>query len=129
MPTMDVVAEDSPLTSLPWSGGPTAGSGTGSTPEVSEQVELPAAPAAAAAADSEQLPESIILYTVQPGDHLWSIAEQEVTLRSGGAASDGVTDADVARYWSTLIDANRDRLVDPDNTDLILPGQVLVLPF
>ena len=62
---------------------------------------------------------------MQPGDHLWSIAEREVTLRIGS----DVTDAEVARYWFRLIEANRDRLVDPDDTDLILPGQELVLPF
>jgi nucleoid-associated protein YgaU len=31
-------------------------------------------------------------------------------------------------YWAQLVDANRDRLVDPDDPDLLLPGQVLVLP-
>jgi nucleoid-associated protein YgaU len=34
----------------------------------------------------------------------------------------------VGRYWRRLIDANRDRLVDPGNPDLLLPGQELVLP-
>ena len=61
---------------------------------------------------------------MQHGDHLWSIAEQVV-----GARTDGVIDARaVAAYWSALIDANRDRLVDAENPDLILAGQVFVLP-
>jgi hypothetical protein len=34
----------------------------------------------------------------------------------------------VGRYWRRLIDTNRDRLVDPGNPDLLVPGQELVLP-
>ena len=49
---------------------------------------------------------------VQPGDHLWSIAERT----SAG---------DVAAHWVALVEANRARLADPD---LVLPGQVLALP-
>lgn len=62
-------------------------------------------------------------YVVQRGDHLWSIAERAVSL-------DGMTaDASVVdRYWRALIDTNRDRLIDPGDPDLILPGQELELP-
>jgi nucleoid-associated protein YgaU len=34
----------------------------------------------------------------------------------------------VAPYWRAVIDANRDRLAVPGDPDLILPGQVIVLP-
>ena len=62
-------------------------------------------------------------WVVQPGDHFWSIAT--ATLRTHDAA---VTDDEVARYWRTLVDANRDRLVVPGNPDLVFAGQDLVLP-
>jgi nucleoid-associated protein YgaU len=35
---------------------------------------------------------------------------------------------EVARYWRRLVEANRDRLVDPGNPDLLRPGQTLTLP-
>ena len=34
----------------------------------------------------------------------------------------------MAAYWRRLIEANRGRLVDPDDPDLVLPGQRFVLP-
>jgi hypothetical protein len=61
--------------------------------------------------------------TVEVGDHLWAIAEAEV--RQHVAAP---TDRHVARHWRRVVAANRDRLVDPANPDLILPGQQVVLP-
>ncbi len=62
-------------------------------------------------------------WKVGPGDHLWSVAER--VLEEAGAPGD---DADVARYWLHLIEANLERLADPANPDLIFPGQVLALP-
>ncbi len=61
---------------------------------------------------------------VEPGDHLWGIAERRVSLRAGGEPPE----SDVRQYWQALIEANHDRLAEPGNPDLILPGQVLVLP-
>ncbi len=63
-------------------------------------------------------------YEVRPGDHLWALAAEVVGDSLGTAPSD----SDVARYWKSLMSANRDRLVDPTNFDLIYPGQVLRLP-
>jgi nucleoid-associated protein YgaU len=67
---------------------------------------------------------------VQSGEHFWSIAEQVVEQRGADANADVGADAeaDVESYWRALVAANRDRLVDPDDTDLLHPGQVLVLP-
>lgn len=62
--------------------------------------------------------------TVRPGDHLWSIAERHLAARDDRAP----TDDEVAAHWRRLIEVNRDRLVDPANPDLILPGQQFVLP-
>lgn len=53
---------------------------------------------------------------VAPGDSFWTIAEDEAGPRA------------VDAYWRALIEANRERLVDPSNPDLLLPGQVLQLP-
>ena len=62
-------------------------------------------------------------WTVAPGDHLWRIAEE--TLADHGAAP---SPDEVASYWRTLCETNHDRLVDPDNPDLIMPGQQIALP-
>lgn len=59
-------------------------------------------------------------HVVQPGDHFWSIAEQVVAERG--------LDTSVATYWNALVEANRQILIDPDNPDLLHPGQVLRLP-
>jgi hypothetical protein len=60
---------------------------------------------------------------VAAGDHLWGIAERTVAQRLGRTP----TDAEIAPYWSKLIDANRDRLATGD-PDLIFAGQVFRLP-
>lgn len=58
-------------------------------------------------------------WTVEQGDHLWSIAEARV----------GETDdLEIHDYWVRLVELNADRLVVPDDPDLILPGQELLLP-
>ncbi len=63
-------------------------------------------------------------WVAAPGDHLWHIAEAVLA----DAWSRPPTDAEVAPYWRSLVEANRDRLVDPDDPDLILPGQTFRLP-
>jgi nucleoid-associated protein YgaU len=61
--------------------------------------------------------------TVARGDHLWSISEGHLT----DAVGDTPTDAEIARYWRRVIDANRDRLRSGD-PDLIYPGETVRLP-
>lgn len=61
---------------------------------------------------------------VEAGDSFWSLAEAAVADASGAAPRE----SEVQRYWLRLIDANRDRLVVPDNPDLLFPAQRLVLP-
>ena len=62
-------------------------------------------------------------WTVAPGDSFWSIASDALH----GARGREPADADVLPYWQSLIAANRDILVVPDNADLLFPGQVVTL--
>lgn len=78
------------------------------------ELSTSAAPAAAVTASTA------LLYTVRPGDSFWSIAERHCAPTSAAA--------DLHRYWTTLVDLNRNRLIDPGNPDLISPGQELELP-
>ena len=55
-----------------------------------------------------------------PGDSFWSLAVD--------AVGDGARPVAVDDYWRRLIAANRARLVDPANPDLLYPGQVLAAP-
>ena len=64
-------------------------------------------------------------WTVERGDSFWSIAEE--TLQDHGRGGN-LSEEDIADYWRVLIAANEDRLVEPGNPDLILPGQELILP-
>ncbi|HET6953055.1 MAG TPA: LysM domain-containing protein [Acidimicrobiales bacterium] len=59
-------------------------------------------------------------WVVDPGDSFWSIAEDVVGREAGDRA--------IGRYWRALVDANRGRLVDPANPDLLVPGQELITP-
>jgi len=72
----------------------------------------PAATAVPAPPDAPAADEMVVV----PGDSFWSIAVDE----AGGR--------EVTTYWRALIEANRDRLVDPANPDLLYPDQVLRLP-
>ncbi len=64
-----------------------------------------------------------LTWTIQPGQHFWAVAER-VLERAWGRSP---TDAEVVPYWRDLIAANRGRLYDRNNPDLVFPGQVLVL--
>ena len=63
-------------------------------------------------------------WLVVPGESMWSIACDSLVETWGRP----VTDGEIGPYWRRLIELNRDRLIDPANPDLILPGQQFVLP-
>jgi LysM domain len=63
-------------------------------------------------------------WRVRPGDCFWTIAHSVLHTRLGRP----VADAEIVPYWRALIEANRARLRDPTNPDLIFPDQTLVLP-
>lgn len=63
-------------------------------------------------------------WLTEPGDHLWSIAAETIA----DELADDPTEDQITRYWLAVVEVNRDRLVDPANPDLILPGQEFVLP-
>ena len=80
----------------------------------------PSSPPRAVAPPAEGRGDEVV---VEPGDSFWSLAEETVAERMG--TTDERT---VATYWRSLVEANRERLVDRDNPDLLLPGQAVVLP-
>lgn len=61
---------------------------------------------------------------VQPGEHLWSIAEDTLADSLGREPAD----EEVAPRWQQIIDANRLQLVDPSNPGLVFAGQSIVIP-
>lgn len=100
-------------------------------PMLIERVALPAPPhesptessATIRAVSPPQVPvaePAPILHRVEPGDHLWGIAEETLQRALGRPPSD----AEVDPFWRQVILANPD-LVDPD---LIFPGQLVVVP-
>jgi hypothetical protein len=74
--------------------------------------------------DDAPPPEAARTWTVAPGDHLWSISERVLAAAWGRAPAEG----ELVPFWQRVVAGNRDRLADPDNADLIYPGQVLALP-
>ena len=63
-------------------------------------------------------------WLIETGDHLWCVAESVLAEAWRRVPTDG----EITGYWATLIDVNRDRLVDPDNPDLVRPGQAFIIP-
>lgn len=63
-------------------------------------------------------------WSVRPGDNLWAMAARRLEAAWGRPA----TDAEIVPYWEAVIRANRDRLADPANPDLVFAGQVFDLP-
>ena len=82
------------------------------SPDVSEAVDAPP--------DATEPTE----VTVESGDNLWAVAEEQLTTDLGRTP----TDDEIAPYWHELIVVNGDRLVEPANPSLIYTGQVLTLP-
>lgn len=100
---------DLPLVPPPGPAPPAATTRTGAAPTRASTTS--------AGADDE--------WIVEMGDSFWTIAEEAMTDAHPGNPP---SEADVTAYWRRLIDANRDRLAAPGNSDLLLPGQRLALP-
>jgi LysM domain len=118
---LDQASPTATMTRLP---APASGSGTTATMTrvgPSDGPHHPPARAAAPAADDDEPTEP---WTVAPGDSFWSIAEEVLT----DVASREPNEQAVRRYWLQLIEANRRRLPDPANPDLLFPGQHLDIP-
>jgi len=62
------------------------------------------------------------LWVVRPGDSLWSIAAEAA--RSRHVHAPGA----IAAYWWRVVEVNRPHLPDPDDPDLLFPGDVVRLP-
>jgi hypothetical protein len=126
------------MTGLPATGGTTVGHDPATAPPSATMTGVAASPGTRGAPDrpGAVTPEETVrsaapplpapdpaAWEVTPGDSLWAIAEDVVRTDAPTAG-----DRDVAAYWRRLVAANRDTLVDPDNPDLLVPGQRLVLP-
>lgn len=109
---MQPVQEDEPGTAwmVPEPDAPT-------TTDASEETDIVAPPPA-----QPETPPST--WTVSAGESLWSIAEDVLEATLGRAP----TDDEIDPFWRSLIDGNRHRLADPEDPDLILPGQVFEVP-
>lgn len=73
---------------------------------------------------AQNTPPAIPTWTVGAGESLWTKSESVLADAWGRAP----TDREIMPYWTSLIDANRSRLADADNPDLIFSGQVFELP-
>ena len=63
---------------------------------------------------------------IESGDNLWELAAREVA-RARGVDRHQLRDADIARYWVEVCDANRASLPSGD-VNLVHPGESVVLP-
>ena len=72
----------------------------------------------------EVVPPAATEVVVRPGDHLWSISETALTARLGRPPSD----EEIVPFWRAVIELNRDRLPNPEDPDLIRPGDRYLLP-
>ena len=106
------------------SSGAPAPPGMRPLPATSAPSDPDPAPRPAHAGPAGRQADEVDLVTVVEGDHLWAIAERHLRDHRGHP----VDDAEVAAYWVRLVEANRGRLVDPEDPDLVLPGQRFVLP-
>ncbi|MFP5308020.1 MAG: LysM peptidoglycan-binding domain-containing protein [Actinomycetes bacterium] len=93
-------------------------------PAVAPPQVAPPADAAGATDAAAPAPAGGREVTVASGDHLWSLAEDALVAAWGR----DVSDDELAPYWRDVVEANRDRLADPTDPDLLFPGQQVVLP-
>jgi nucleoid-associated protein YgaU len=81
-------------------------------------------PPGAGGADPAEAVSDAGEHEVVAGEHLWSIAADHLA----GHLDRVPTEAEITPHWQRLVEENRDRLANPDDPDLIFPGQRLVLP-
>jgi nucleoid-associated protein YgaU len=86
-------------------------------------LRSPRAPARAELASPRR---DAVLHVVEPGDDLWDIAARHLAAQVGLPVR-ALDDGHVADYWRRVIQANRSTLRTGD-PDLLLPGEVIVLP-
>lgn len=96
----------------------------GDPPPAPAPTPSPAPPPAVPATPAPAPPPAVDVVAVAAGDCFWSISADVLADSLGRPA----TEREVAAHWRRLVEANRDRLVDPANPDLLYPGQQLVLP-
>ncbi|MFI5045850.1 MAG: hypothetical protein ACHQIG_02205 [Acidimicrobiia bacterium] len=118
------------ITSLPGSAPPTApppavAVATPAEPPVAGPLvpDSPTPPRAPVERDTTSATRAVV---VAPGEHLWELAAREVA-RSQGVVRDAVADVDVAPYWVTVCDLNRDRLASGD-VNVVEVGETVLLP-
>jgi hypothetical protein len=61
---------------------------------------------------------------VDLGDHLWSLAFDELADNWGREP----TDEELTPYWAAMVELNHDLLLPPGDPDVIYPGQHLLIP-
>lgn len=84
----------------------------------------PGGPLAVAQQEVDPAARGLVAHTVRPGESLWRIAARQLEQVWGRAPSD----VEIVPYWREVIERNQGRLVVPEDPDLILPGQELLLP-
>lgn len=122
-PAGDKPAGDKPAGEKPASDKPGVDEPAVDEPAVDEPP--PARPADAAPPPPALPPVDAASWVVGLGDSFWTIAEDVVSESAPGAPVD---ERAVTRYWRQLIAANRSRLIDPANPDVLVPGQRLIVP-
>lgn len=63
-------------------------------------------------------------WTIRSGEHFWGVAEEVLRSAWGRVPRD----REITPYWRQIVEANRSRLADANNEDLLIPGQVIELP-
>jgi hypothetical protein len=64
------------------------------------------------------------IWIVRPGDDLWSIASAHLTRARGEPPAL----AELARYWWQVVQMNRAGLPNPEDPNLLLPGDRVTMP-